>query len=55
MTFEWPQITYLCLTLAGLVVGGVKLGKTGNYTDFWANIISTVIILFILYSGGFFG
>lgn len=55
MILEWPQITYLCLTLIGLVIGGVKLGKTGNYTDFWANNISSVVILFILYSGGFFG
>ena len=55
MTLEWPQITYLILTVIGFVLASIKLGKTGQQVEFWSNIISTIAILFILYCGGFFG
>lgn len=49
----WPVYTYLVIMLIGL---GVALAKHGEYTkiNFWYTLISTSIILFLLYKGGFF-
>lgn len=55
MTFQWPQIVYLILTLIGLISESIKLGKTGDSAEFVSKLISTWIILFLLYAGGFFG
>ena len=49
----WPVYAYLAITLIGL---GVSLAKHGEYVkvNFWSTLISTSIILFLLYKGGFF-
>ena len=49
----WPVYTYLVITLIGL---GVSLAKYGEYVkvNFWSTLISSLIVLFLLYKGGFF-
>ena len=49
----WPVYVYLAIVLIGL---GVSLAKHGEYVkvNFWSTLISTSIILFLLYKGGFF-
>ena len=50
-----PQLVYLVMSLIGL---GLSIGehgrpKTGKHST-WRDMFSTVIIFYILYSGGFF-
>ncbi len=49
----WPVYTYLALMLIGL---GVSLAKHGEYVkiNFWSTLTSSLVILFLLYKGGFF-
>ena len=49
----WPVYVYLALVLIGL---GVSLAKHGEYVkvNFWSTLISSSIVLFLLYKGGFF-
>lgn len=49
----WPIYAYLALMLIGL---GVALAKHGEYTkiNFWSTLISTLLVMFLLYKGGFF-
>ena len=49
----WPVYTYLVLMLIGL---GVSLAKHGEYVkiNFWSTLTSSLVILFLLYKGGFF-
>jgi hypothetical protein len=50
-----PQIIYLALSLAGLLLSANKHGKPkeGNY-NFWISAVSCFITLYLLYWGGFF-
>lgn len=56
MLLGWPQLTYLTLMILGIGMTAVKHGeaKSAEY-----NILTTLIVdavmMFILYSGGFFG
>lgn len=52
---DWPQITYLCLMFAGLLVMANKDGKlrTGRYS-FWGVLIASIPYWVLLYFGGFF-
>ena len=58
MTLDWPQITFLCLVILemGFVIAknGEKKTGTSAYYNLWNSLISTGIVLGILYWGGFF-
>ena len=51
-----PQYLYLALWLIGAGAGMVRHGtpKEGK-NDFWADLITSLLIMGILYWGGFFG
>lgn len=55
MNLEWPQLTYLALSCLAV---GVHLAKHGeprkDKYGFWSALISSAIMTFILYKGGFF-
>ena len=50
-----PQIIYLILTGIGMLRAANRHGKpkTGN-ENLWADIVATIIVLFLLFWGGFF-
>ena len=49
----WPVYTYLALVLIGL---GISLAKHGEdyRINFWSTLISTLVVQFLLYKGGFY-
>lgn len=50
-----PQIIWLTLTFAGLLVIANKHGKIDpKPTNFWYSFISTVVVFLLLLWGGFF-
>lgn len=49
-----PQIIYLILIFADLLYSANQHGKVRPKYNFWANLVSVIIVLSILYSGGFF-
>lgn len=51
----WPQITYLSLFGTGIILALHRHGKPreGNH-NFWIDLFSAALVLFLLYSGGFF-
>lgn len=53
--WEWPQYTVAILMMVTLVLYGVLHGErpTWNY-NVGGKIVGTVIMIFILYKGGFF-
>jgi len=55
-TFHAPQIIYIILTICGLFALSFKHGQTVPETQFNAipTIISTFLIIGLLYWGGFF-
>lgn len=52
---NWPQYTYLVISLIGLGIYMAEHGrqKQGTY-NFWTMLISTGIVYFLLIQGGFF-
>lgn len=58
MILEWPQIT-LVLMMAiefGLILakhGEMRTGLAAHY-NVWIHLVSVVVLLWILYEGGFF-
>lgn len=55
MTIGLPQAIYLVLTIIVLTVHGVKHGETKTTAyDFWSNAIASVLVIGLLWWGGFF-
>lgn len=56
MILAWPQITYIAIACLGL---GLMLALHGTPRkgkhNFWVSLVSTFLMIFILYKGGFFG
>lgn len=55
-TLHWPQIVYIVMVVLGLGMtatnhGNKKMGKD----NFFISLISSTIMISILYAGGFFG
>lgn len=52
---NWPQITWIVLMAAGLLISANSHGKpkTGTH-NFWAVLTSAVIQFALVYCGGFF-
>ena len=50
----WPQYVYLCLMLLGLGVVLAKHGEPQKNYNIWASLFADIIILGLLYFGGFF-
>lgn len=55
MSFGWPQITFLALTMMGLGMNLALHGKSRGEYNFFGSIFNTAIVLSILWWGGFFG
>ena len=55
ITLHWPQITYLILVFLGTGISIERHGrpKTGH-ENCGLTILSVVIVMFLLYQGGFF-
>jgi hypothetical protein len=52
---DWPQITYIALIASGLTKALILHGQPQKPKhNFWASLIASAILIFILYSGGFF-
>lgn len=49
-----PQIIYIILTFIGLGYSIAKHGQPRDNHDFGVDLISTIIVLGLLYWGGFF-
>ena len=50
-----PQIIYLVIIILGTGINLAKHGEQKNDKyNIWTHLLSVVIILFILYKGGFF-
>ena len=48
-------IIYLVLSAIGLLIAANKHGKAEKEThNFWVTLISTSLVIWLLYSGGFF-
>ena len=50
----WPQYTFLALAMLDI---GLALGKHGqpkSNFNVWVTMLSTALILFVLFKGGFF-
>lgn len=51
----WPQIVYLGLIVAGLLMAGAKHGEPNTSKhNFWASLIGAAVSVGLLYAGGFF-
>lgn len=51
----WPQITYIVLIAIGMTKALVLHGQPQKTKhNFWASLIASAILIFILYCGGFF-
>jgi hypothetical protein len=55
MTLHWPQIVLLVIIVLadGMALALHGKPKTGDH-NFWSSILSTAIMLTLLYYGGFF-
>jgi hypothetical protein len=51
---NWPQYTYLALTLFGLGICLMQHGKPREPLNFGTTVVSSSLIWFLLYMGGFF-
>lgn len=51
----WPQYTYLALTFVGLGAAMARHGKpkTGTH-DLGSDVFATLLVIGLLYAGGFF-
>jgi hypothetical protein len=49
-----PQIIYLCLALLGLGISMAKHGQSKSNYHFGVDLISSLLVLGLLYWGGFF-
>jgi hypothetical protein len=49
-----PQIIYLILVFIGLLCSANKHGKIEGNHNFWTTVASTIIVISLLYFGGFF-
>lgn len=54
MSHVWPQVTYLVLVCMGAGVTLAKFGERKVTTHNWADLVSTGLVLALLYYGGFF-
>ena len=55
MKLGWPQIVYICLIMMNLGMYLVKHGEKNNTKyNFFTCLLSNLISVWILYSGGFF-
>ena len=54
MILEWPQLTYLALTLFSIGFVLAKDGETRKYS-FIDSFLGSAIGFFLLWKGGFFG
>jgi len=53
---NWPQIILIIWMAMRVGISLTKHGEPKNgETSFWVTAISVIIIVFILYKGGFFG
>ena len=53
---KWPQIAMIVWVVLGIGVSMAKHGEPRNSEySFWTTAISSAIVFFILYQGGFFG
>lgn len=55
LTLGWPQIIYLLLVALGFGVTVAKHGEQRYPHSVWTQLIGMVIVLPLLYWGGFFG
>jgi hypothetical protein len=55
MILHWPQITYLALSMLGLGVTMAKHGESKGEYNVLASLIVSIILIWILGCGGFFG
>lgn len=55
MNLEWPQITWICLTLIWVGINLGKDGEPGPKFGFVRSLLNAVIVAALLYAGGFFG
>lgn len=53
MILEWPQIVYAALIAMSLGMALAKDGEPKGNWSFWWNLVATVILVFLLYKGGF--
>jgi len=52
---NWPQIILIIWMAMGLGISITEHGEPKNReTSFWVTAVSDIIIVFILYKGGFF-
>lgn len=52
----WPQITIAVIYAAVLLVSANQHGKINRSpTNFWVNLACAIVIVSLLYAGGFFG
>ncbi len=54
LMFEWPQITYMVLLFLALSISAVRNGEPRGDYNFGVSFMASLIVLFILYRGGFF-
>jgi hypothetical protein len=50
----WPQLIYLALTFIGLGILLTQFGERKTGTHGWGEIFATIVVLGLLYWGGFF-
>lgn len=56
MTFDWPQIVYVSIVALGLVLHAVRDGEPReDQYRFGVQLISSSLVLALLWAGGFFG
>jgi hypothetical protein len=49
-----PQIIVICLYFGGLLVAGLKHGKSRENYNFWSTLAATILSAALLKWGGFF-
>lgn len=55
MTFHWPQFVLVTLMLIALGISLARHNQPQPLTNGYTSLISTIITLWLLYAGGFFG
>lgn len=53
LTFDWPQILYVTINVAGLALMCADHGRPSQ-TNAWAGVFGLGVSLSLLYWGGFF-
>jgi hypothetical protein len=55
MRLQAPQIIYVVLTFAGMLITAHNHGKPRADENFWTSLVATIIVYSLLAWGGFFG